>query len=262
MAVLTCTKCHVCKPIQEFPRNRTKKSGYNTSCKHCASARERARRQENPDYVRGRQRARYASDPDTYRTAQRNSRAKDPERFRRRSRQYLQRNNATINAQRRALYRANPARYNEATKRSYQAHREERIAKQLVYRQEHLEEVKAKDRRRYANKTAEIRAVSRKHYQQNKAQYFANNQRRRARKRAVLRNDFTAAQWRAMVIACDHRCVYCHRHMTRLTQDHLTPLSKGGGHTLWNILPACTTCNSRKRTGAVLCPVQPFLLLP
>jgi hypothetical protein len=84
---------------------------------------------------------------------------------------------------------------------------------------------------------------------------------RRARKYHAPINDFTAAQWREMQEAYDHRCVYCGRRAKgRLTQDHLTPLSKGGAHTASNILPACNRCNSKKMAGGVLKPVQPLLL--
>jgi 5-methylcytosine-specific restriction endonuclease McrA len=59
----------------------------------------------------------------------------------------------------------------------------------------------------------------------------------------------------------DHRCVYCgKRAKGHLTQDHLTPLAKGGNHTKNNIVPACRKCNAIKGTRGPLVPVQPLLL--
>lgn len=85
---------------------------------------------------------------------------------------------------------------------------------------------------------------------------------RRARKANAPINDFTHAQWTALQVAFDHRCAYCgKRAKGHLTQDHVQPLSKGGSHTLSNIVPACKSCNSRKHAGAPLIPVQPMLLL-
>ena len=89
----------------------------------------------------------------------------------------------------------------------------------------------------------------------------AIEQRRRARKRSAPRNDLTAAQWRAIKEHYNHSCVYCGRKMQRLTIDHIVPLSKGGSHTLQNVVPACQSCNSRKNSGPVLKPVQPLLLI-
>lgn len=89
----------------------------------------------------------------------------------------------------------------------------------------------------------------------------AQVQRARARKVQAPINDFTTAQWLEIQAAYDHRCAYCgKRAKGHLTQEHITPLSKGGSHTASNIVPACRSCNSRKHDGPPLCPVQPFLL--
>ncbi|MGH2534073.1 MAG: HNH endonuclease [Thermomicrobiales bacterium] len=44
-----------------------------------------------------------------------------------------------------------------------------------------------------------------------------------------------------------HRCAYCGVD-GKLTMDHGVSLSKGGRHTISNIVPACQSCNSRKHT--------------
>lgn len=92
----------------------------------------------------------------------------------------------------------------------------------------------------------------------------AGHIRRRARKANAPRNDFTAPQWRALCKASGYRCAYCGTKFPykELTPDHITPLSRGGSHTLANILPACLDCNMRKHANDVPTPVQPFLLLP
>ncbi len=74
--------------------------------------------------------------------------------------------------------------------------------------------------------------------------------RRRARILATPVNDFTADQWLGLQEQYDHKCAYC-RQSAPLTQDHVVPLSKGGTHTLSNILPACRRCNQRKGTKSV-----------
>lgn len=89
----------------------------------------------------------------------------------------------------------------------------------------------------------------------------ALNKRWRARKARAPINDLTAAQWEAMKIAYGYRCVYCGTKMQRLTQDHITPLSRGGSHTYTNIVPACRSCNSKKGVKAPFVPIQPLLLI-
>jgi 5-methylcytosine-specific restriction endonuclease McrA len=78
----------------------------------------------------------------------------------------------------------------------------------------------------------------------------ALNAKRRAAKRGASENDFTAQQWIEMKAEHGQRCFYC-RAETALTQDHVVPLSRGGSHTKSNIVPACQSCNSRKRTKDV-----------
>jgi len=69
-------------------------------------------------------------------------------------------------------------------------------------------------------------------------------------------------QWECIKYLYGYRCVYCGKKPKMLTQEHLTPFSQGGKDTFDNIVPACKSCNSHRRTGPVLCPVQPLLLLP
>ncbi|MDY6879535.1 MAG: HNH endonuclease [Desulfatiglans sp.] len=44
-------------------------------------------------------------------------------------------------------------------------------------------------------------------------------------------------------------CYYCHSKVGRaqLTMDHIVPLSRGGKSKKGNIVPACKTCNNKKK---------------
>ena len=77
-------------------------------------------------------------------------------------------------------------------------------------------------------------------------------QRRRAQKKA-LPASLTASQWAAIKVAYRHRCAYCGTKESKrhpITMDHVIPLSKGGGTTPDNIVPACRSCNSAKKDRA------------
>jgi 5-methylcytosine-specific restriction endonuclease McrA len=86
------------------------------------------------------------------------------------------------------------------------------------------------------------------------------NSKRAAAKRNAPLNDLTADQWKAIQIHYGFRCVYCGKKPKELTMDHITPLSKGGAHTMSNVVPACRSCNAKKNDRAVLKPIQPLLL--
>lgn len=61
-----------------------------------------------------------------------------------------------------------------------------------------------------------------------------------------LPTTLTRSEWEKLKIAYGHRCRYCGRKPKRLDQDHVIPVTKGGGHTAQNIVPACRSCNSSK----------------
>ncbi len=70
----------------------------------------------------------------------------------------------------------------------------------------------------------------------------------RARKRG-LPATLTLDEWEDILFLFDHRCAYCMGVDLKLEQDHFIPVSKGGGYTLDNIVPACRPCNATKGNG-------------
>jgi len=58
-------------------------------------------------------------------------------------------------------------------------------------------------------------------------------------------------QWLLILECFDGRCAYCARADVAMTQDHVLPLSQGGSHSWDNVVPACRSCNSRKRTRSL-----------
>jgi len=60
-----------------------------------------------------------------------------------------------------------------------------------------------------------------------------------------IEGKFTLVEWERLKDAFDNRCAYCGGE-TRLTIEHLTPLSRGGKNEVGNIAPACQPCNTSK----------------
>jgi HNH endonuclease len=64
----------------------------------------------------------------------------------------------------------------------------------------------------------------------------------------------TRQEFEELVAMWGWRCFYCgkpvhecvKRAPDQLTEDHLVPLSRGGVNFIWNIVPACLTCNELK----------------
>ena len=127
-------------------------------------------------------------------------------------------------------------------------HREERKASSAAYRATHPEERKANRTAYYLTHREEENARSAA-YQIDHPEVIRTAQaRRRARKKA-LPATLTTEQWLAILRAYENRCAYCEKRSQKLTQDHVIALSKGGGTTADNIVPACGPCNSKKKAG-------------
>ncbi|KKL55522.1 hypothetical protein LCGC14_2254570 [marine sediment metagenome] len=125
---------------------------------------------------------------------------------------------------------------------------EKKAKYQRHYYQINREKLAKYDRHRYQINRGKWGEQVRVWAQANPERRAAIMARYRAQKADVPLNDFTAAQWRDLKKAFRYRCAYCKVKTTRLTQDHVIPLSRGGSHTASNIVPACQSCNSSKLT--------------
>jgi 5-methylcytosine-specific restriction endonuclease McrA len=143
------------------------------------------------------------------------------------------------------------------------AHLKERCQRAKKQREERIDECREKARASYQKRKQIILAQQRFYYQQNREQVKASNARWRAanpekvreivrtvgnRRRARLANSLatlTVQQWAAILELYQGRCAYCGTS-GKMEQDHVIPVSRGGGTTAENIVPACGTCNRSK----------------
>ncbi len=234
---MECLRCHTDKPLtpQFFHRQKGSSTGFRLTCKECRKTdsaqyhKEHAAeiikktdiwRKENPEKARA---IGLKSAKKFY--WKQKTLPETPEKIEK----------ALKTKKQRKQYRENNKETIAEKKSDYQkVHREQNNAAKKRWDMNHPEEAKIKKRH-----DAKVR---------------------KAKKRGASCNDLTQAQWEEIQASYRFRCVYCGKKVKNLTQDHLTPLSKGGSHTASNIVPACRSCNGKKHTGPVLVPVQPLLL--
>lgn len=68
--------------------------------------------------------------------------------------------------------------------------------------------------------------------------------RRYARERGSI-GSHTLKEWENLKNTFNNKCAFC-GEKTKLTKDHIIPLSKGGTDFIENIQPLCKNCNSKK----------------
>jgi 5-methylcytosine-specific restriction endonuclease McrA len=90
------------------------------------------------------------------------------------------------------------------------------------------------------------RCINTRSLREKKDQRRENHHRYRSRRRELAAPGVTERDWKRLLARHDGRCAYC-GSSGRITVDHILPLSRGGMHSIGNVLPACFSCNASKR---------------
>jgi 5-methylcytosine-specific restriction endonuclease McrA len=88
------------------------------------------------------------------------------------------------------------------------------------------------------------------------------NARREANLKRRAERQYTEEEWEALCFVWSYHCAYCGTKLplSKLTKDHVVPISKGGANVIGNIVPACWDCNQNK--GSRLYDPRPTYLMP
>lgn len=126
-----------------------------------------------------------------------------------------------------------------------------------VKRRYHLnpEAVLERNARNFKGRTPELDAYKKAWYEANKDRTFASMREACRRRRAKLAgNDARLVTTRDMKRLADrqrHRCFYCDAK-TKLEVEHVVPVTRGGRHSIGNLVLACFDCNRGKSTKFVI----------
>lgn len=146
-----------------------------------------------------------------------------------------------------AYRRNNKKEINESQKKYREENKEICKHRVLQWREANYEEHITGKKRYYQENKETIIEKSKQYYKDNPHVRATQEQRRRARK-ATAENNFSTNDWKSALMYFDNKCAYCLSYHDGLQQDHIIPLSKGGGYTPQNIIPACPKCNRSKYT--------------
>ena len=271
---MICRTCHLDKPLDAFPIDRTMRIGHRNQCKpcHCIQVHEIYRR-THPEQIKPeisltskicthcQQEKSFdafykdVSKKDGYTTICKVCRCEQVK-------QYRLEHPEDIRAAKLAWKKTPNGK--AAEKRLYDKNHDAINAKKRVDYAENIDEERAKSRENYAKNPEialkRIRDWAAANPEKEKARVARGGAARRMRRELVI-NDFTAEQWQAILILFKYACAYCGKSQETLgkplEQDHVIPLSKGGPHTASNIVPACRTCNARKHNHLGPKPIPP-----
>lgn len=130
-------------------------------------------------------------------------------------------------------------------KRYYEMNREQLIARACQWSKDNAEHMNARRRATYWEDLDASRAKGRAAYAKNPEPRKRHAAKRRAAKRGV-ETTLTDQEWYDIIDIYEGHCAYCFCTPDVITIDHVTPITKSGGHTANNVVPACLSCNTSK----------------
>ena len=130
-------------------------------------------------------------------------------------------------------YKENPEPVKARTARYFAANREELNWKRKEFRQRHLERENASVKLWAQLNPDKVRAAKSKN---------------RAKRKLAVRYQVTATEVRKMLSA---KCFYCEANDANQL-DHVVPLSRGGCHSVGNLVGACAPCNLQKNNKTIM----------
>jgi len=191
-------------------------------------------------------------------------RKRSPEIFRQRDKNRWSERRERQNANRRRYYQEHKEHHSAQCLEYNATHREQIRNQQAQYRAKNHEKIKERNRRYSQEHRDKVKQLARlKEFisripRDKRLELQRQATHKRMQRKQNLPYTLTREQWKAIKVAYNNRCAYCGCKHQKLTQDHVIPLSKGGGYTVGNIVPACISCNSRKGTGE---PPKPIKIL-
>lgn len=135
-------------------------------------------------------------------------------------------------------YRANNAeKFKQQRAASYQRRKKKHLAYSKKWDAEHPEKRKA---------------ITDRYVKSHLANFVLQSLKRRIRiNRSIVGNQKEIADFYRLVATADKiKCYWCKKNIPKGNRkrqvDHVRPLSKGGAHALYNLVPSCPKCNHKK----------------
>ena len=159
--------------------------------------------------------------------------------------QYRNDNTEKAAEYRRQYYKENAEELIAKKKLYYEANTEQIVEYKKQYYEANAEKL-AEQRKLYCEANPEKIAATQKQWREaNPERCRLGRQRYRTRKKSLL-SDFTMEQWESCLSYFNHEDAYTGLPLNSPSQDHVVPLSKGGGYTVDNIVPCECNTNSSK----------------
>lgn len=211
-----CSICKTEKPYEDFPKNKSKKDGYQNVCKKCKSESDKRSYEKNREKRKANMKRYYEKNKEKFLADCKVYREENKEKIAEYKKEWAIRNREQKSKQEREWRENNPERNREMKKRWYFKNKD-RVYSNLLKRRSEKHFVRFEGLRRIQILNRDNWTCRNCGVQVHDKSYGGN------KKRHLWDDEFKA-------------------HI-----DHIIPISKGGDSTLENLQVLCRTCNLSKR---------------
>lgn len=226
-----CYTCKATKPLVEFNKHKQAVDGLHPSCTECKNAKAKERRKLNIESVRARDRE--------YRHKNKDKKSLSDKKYR-------EANKATLKTKKQEYYKENQEILSYKNKlRRINLSREDKL------------NLKTKSHNRYKNrseKEKENRKEYGKYYHKTPTGMLSSRNSRGKRRANILSGldgTVTSQALETLKEKQNNKCYHCEVELDfsikgTVNLDHYIPLSKGGLHSITNVVWSCASCNKSK----------------
>lgn len=256
-----CSTCREKKDNVFFSKNKNRKDGFSARCKICVKKhyvenkslilkKQKEYRDKNAEIINKKLRDYYSANTEKYSKAGKIYYHKKKDDIKERVKKYRENEADKVKVQKRQYYLKNKDKINLKSRLYEQENKEAMNEKRKEYCIANLEKIRtykakwlAKDRKINPEKHKENARKYRK-TERGKAVQFSD----RHRRRTAHRNGDVSSVELSEIIKNAKVCYWCRESLKnkKIHIDHYIPLSKGGEHTLTNLVVSCSVCNQKK----------------
>ena len=242
-----CTKCKEIKQLTLFGKATRSKDGYKSQCLMC----KKKYREKNKIQISEAKKEYYKNNSDF---------------VKQNAREYVSTINKAELAEKNKKYRAKNMATLKVKSKTYRVENKEILADKARIRwEENKEKLTLKNRLRWEENKEKYNKVQKENYKQNKTSILKRNKKYKQtekgklsvfianKKRRVLRvstedGTITSKSLITLKILQNNKCAYCKYELIigQIHLDHVIPISRGGIHSLNNVVWSCSTCNMKK----------------
>ena len=180
-----------------------------------------------------------------------------------RQKKYYEENKEEILKHQKEYYEENKEERKEYWRKHYKENEEEIKEKNKQYREKNKEKIKENNKQFYEMNKDYFKQYGKQYYEENKneilkkrKEYYKNNiniffnvNNRRRQLEENQGEGITKEQWLEMMEFFEWKCAYSGEYLKRGVRsiDHIIPLSLGGEHEIWNLVPMLINYNCSKQ---------------